>query len=206
MNAVSYIRVSTGEQGNSGAGLEAQLATIRRESAHRGLTVTQAFQDIESGSGKRPLPGRDQAIEHCANHGTMLIVAKLDRLGRSALDVHRIDEQARKHGFAIVALDLGIDTSTPMGRAMMGMAAVFAQLEREMISQRTKDGLAAKKAQGVQLGRPATITPSVRLLARELHEDGWTTMQIAALFNDMGLPTPRGGQMWRDSSLRSALQ
>lgn len=191
MIAAGYIRVSTVEQGESGAGLDAQQAAIERECAHRGLELAQVFRDVESGSGKRPLPGRDEALGFCAREGASLMVAKLDRLGRSALDIHRIDEQARTAGFAIVALDLGIDTSTPMGRAMMGMSAVFAQLERDMIAARTRDALQARKRAGVRLGRPCLHPDHLRVQALALRGQGRTYRDIGLL---LGVPA---STVWR---------
>jgi DNA invertase Pin-like site-specific DNA recombinase len=214
MNAVGYTRVSTDDQAEHGASLTAQTAAIAAECERRDWKLTHTFTDTFTG-GKISRPGLDQALA-VIQPGDALIVAKLDRLTRSVADLANLLEQSKTAGWHLVALDFGLDMSTPQGELVANVLMSVAQWERRIIGQRTKDGLAAKKAQGqwvskagnvvTQLGRPATITPSVRLLARELHEDGWTTMQIAALFNDMGLPTPRGGQFWRDSSLRSALQ
>jgi DNA invertase Pin-like site-specific DNA recombinase len=204
VNAVGYTRVSTDDQAEHGASLTAQTAAIATECERRDWKLTQTFTDTFTG-GRISRPGLDQALA-VLQPGDALVVAKLDRLTRSVADLANLLEQSKTAGWHLVALDFGLDMSTPQGELVANVLMSVAQWERRIIGQRTKDGLAAKKAQGVQLGRPATITPSVRLLARELHEEGWTTMQIAALFNDMGLPTPRGGQYWRDSSLRSALQ
>jgi DNA invertase Pin-like site-specific DNA recombinase len=205
-DVVAYRRVSTHEQADSGAGMSAQRAAIERAARERGWRIIGWHDDVVTGSGKRPLPGRDAAVQQCEASKTALVCAKLDRLGRSALDVHRIDEHARQHGFSLVLLDLGIDTGTPMGRAMMGMAAVFAQLERDMISQRTREGLAAKRAAGVRIGRPASVPGDVARLAREFAEAEWTVRQIADFLNAACVPTPRGGACWRPSSLTAVLQ
>src|SRR5688572_28327026 len=123
---IAYTRVSTSEQGESGAGLAAQRAAILQ--AHP--SILEWHQDVQSGSGKKPLPGRDAAIEACKRTGLPLVCAKLDRLTRSAVDFYELNEQARAGGFPLTLLDVGLDTRTPMGEAMAGMVAVFAQLER----------------------------------------------------------------------------
>jgi DNA invertase Pin-like site-specific DNA recombinase len=159
---IAYTRVSTRSQGDSGAGLAAQRATI--EAAH---TVTEWYEDIESGSGKK-LPGRDQAIAACIRTGRPLVAAKLDRLTRSAVDFYELNEQARKHGFALVILDVGMDTSTAMGEAMAGIAAVFAQLERRRISDRTREALLARRQAGmVFAGRP-TLEAHVKQFVKDI--------------------------------------
>ena len=100
------------------------------------------------------------------------MVAKLDRLSRSLLDFAALMEQARKRGWNLIALDLGVDTSTPAGEMMASVLATFAQFERRLIGQRTKDALAVKRAQGVVLGRPREIPGSTVERIRELHDAG----------------------------------
>ena len=94
-----------------------------------------------------------EAIEAGTAEG--LVVAKLDRLSRSLLDFAALMERGRKRGWNLIALDLGVDTSTPSGEMMASVLATFAQqFERRLIGQRTKDALAVKRSQGVVLGRP----------------------------------------------------
>ena len=154
---VGYIRVSTSEQADSGAGLEAQRAAIRSEAERRGWQLVHVFEDAgasgKSLNGRRGLQRALEAIEAGTAEG--LVVAKLDRLSRSLLDFAALMERARKGGWNLIALDLGVDTSTPAGEMMASVLATFAQFERRLIGQRTKDALAIKRAQGVVLGRPA---------------------------------------------------
>ena len=153
---VGYIRVSTSEQADSGAGLEAQRAAIRSEAERRGWQLVHVFEDAgasgKSLNGRRGLQRALEAIEAGTAEG--LVVAKLDRLSRSLLDFAALMERARKGGWNVIALDLGVDTSTPAGEMMASVLATFAQFERRLIGQRTKDALAIKRAQGVVLGRP----------------------------------------------------
>jgi DNA invertase Pin-like site-specific DNA recombinase len=179
---IGYCRVSTRQQGDSGAGLAAQRATIM--AAHM---VTEWYEDVESGSGKK-LPGRDQAIAACKRTGLPLVAAKLDRLTRSAVDFYELNEQARKHGFALVILDVGMDTSTAMGEAMAGIAAVFAQLERRRISDRTREALLARRQAGmVFAGRP-TLEAHVKAFVKDISMEFRPAQVWRAVQHDPAMP------------------
>lgn len=86
--------------------------------------------------------------------GDTLMVWKLDRLGRSTLHLLTLLDDLRKRGVDFHAITQGIDTRTALGRMVFGQLAVFAEFEREQISERTKAGMAAAKARGVHVGRP----------------------------------------------------
>jgi DNA invertase Pin-like site-specific DNA recombinase len=108
-------------------------------------------------------PGVQEALRVLeAKQASALVVAKLDRLSRSMLDFTALMGTAQKQSWALVALDCAVDTSTPTGEAMANMLATFAQFERRLISQRTKEALAVKRAQGVRLGRPPVLPAAVR--------------------------------------------
>ena len=81
---------------------------------------------------------------------SVLVVAKLDRLSRSLLDFAALMERSRKQGWAVVALDLGVDTTTPSGEMMANVLAVFAQFERRLIGQRTREALAVKRGRATR--------------------------------------------------------
>jgi DNA invertase Pin-like site-specific DNA recombinase len=202
--AVGYTRVSTAEQADSRAGLDAQEAAIRRECAHRGWNLVAIHTDAGASGGsmtKRP------ALEHAlaaldAGEADTLVVAKLDRLSRSTLDFATLMERARAKGWGFAILDLGVDTTTASGEMMAGVVATFAQYERRLIGERTKAGLAAKRAQGVQLGRPRTVPEWVRQRVGELRERGDSWRAIASALNTEGVPTGQNGRQWYASSVR----
>ena len=155
MIAYGYCRVSTEEQGGDGYGLAAQRAAIKAYCASRDWKLAGMHSEIASASSmKRPL--LEEAIQKAGQwHGKgIVVVSRLDRLTRSTLHFAQLLERADAEGWKLVCLDPNVDMTTPYGRAMAGMAAVFAQLERELISQRTKEGMAAARAAGVRLGRP----------------------------------------------------
>lgn len=143
MRFVAYFRVSTTRQGDSGLGLEAQQEAIRRYlDAVGGCTVAE-FVEIESGARNDRQKLRD-AIDACRRERATLVIAKLDRLARN---VHLISG-LMDSGVEFVAVD-----NPSANRLMLHMLAAFAEHEREQISRRTKEALAAAKARGVALGR-----------------------------------------------------
>ena len=140
-------------------------------------------------------PGLQEALQAVERDDAQaLVVAKLDRLSRSLLDFASLMDRGRKRGWSLVALDLGVDTSTPSGEMMASVLATFAQFERRLIGQRTRDALAVKRAQGVQLGRPREISEQVVERIGNLHATGLTVAAIARKLNDENVPTPRGGR------------
>lgn len=141
---LGYSRVSTEEQADSRAGLDAQEHAIRDEAKRRGWEVTMLSDPGKS--GKFVNPQLRKALELlAAGQADALIVSKMDRLARSLAHAVDIIDLAKTQGWSLVVLDLGVDLTTPTGRAMAMTMAVFAELERELISQRTKDGMAAPR-------------------------------------------------------------
>ena len=201
-----YARVSTHEQTVSGLGLNSQRAAIDAEAARHGWTIEHHADEGVSGSVRpedRPELGR--ILDEIAA-GDVLVVAKLDRLGRSALDVLRLADAARAQGWRLVLLDLGLDTATPVGAFTLTALAAVAQLERDLIAQRTRDALDAARRNGQRLGRPVEIDQDVRLrIAREFH-DGSSLSEIARTLTREGAPTARGGRKWYPSSVQAVLR
>jgi hypothetical protein len=130
VSVYGYIRVSTDRQHDSGLGLEAQQSQIGMEVERRGWLLTEVFVDAASGGTmKRP------ELQRCLagfEAGDVLVVAKLDRLSRSLMDFASLMDRSKREGWAIVALDMAVDTSTPSGRVVANVMASFAQYEREL--------------------------------------------------------------------------
>ena len=126
----------------------------------------------EVASGKN-LKGRPLLAEALADldagAAQVLVVTKVDRVGRSLLDVLRLAERAERNGWHLVILEAQVDTTTPQGRFVLQALGAVAELERGLVSQRTKAALAAKKAQGTRLGGPVRLPSAVR--ARIAHID-----------------------------------
>ena len=205
--AVGYLRVSTAEQADSGAGLAAQRAAVESEALRRGWVLLEVYVDAAV-SGKA-IAGREalalalDAVE--TGDAEVLIVSKLDRLSRSLLDFAEIMRRAQAGGWNLVALDLGIDLSTPAGEFLASVMASAAQWERRIIGQRTREALAAKKAAGVRLGRPRLITDEIvaRMVAER--ESGKTLTAIADGLTADGVATAQGGARWYPATVRKVL-
>lgn len=155
---IGYVRVSTQEQAVSGLGLDAQRSTIAAEARRRGFELVSVCEDAGVSGKTLDRPGLARALELVeAGEADGIIVAKLDRFSRSLLDFAGLTERSRCHGWALVAVDLAIDTSTAKGELMLNVLATFAQFERRLISERTRDALAAARARGIRLGRPPRL-------------------------------------------------
>jgi DNA invertase Pin-like site-specific DNA recombinase len=205
---VGYIRVSTDEQADSGLGLEAQRSAIESECSRRGWELTQVFEDAgasgKSLSGRPALEGALQAVR--SHQASALVVAKLDRLSRSLLDFAALMEDARNGEWSLVILDLGVDTTTPSGEMIANVMATFAQFERRLIGQRTKDALAIRKKQGVKLGRPRSLPAEVVDRIAVERARGRSLRAIADGLNDDEVPTGHGGKKWHASTVKAVVE
>jgi DNA invertase Pin-like site-specific DNA recombinase len=217
---VAYMRVSTADQASDGYGLDAQRATIERAAAQRGWKIVEFISDAASGKNTRregleralellrPVTAQDRRRGRTMTGADGLVVAKLDRLSRSVLDFAELVARADKEGWGLVTLDPELDLSTPFGRAMANVVATFAQLEREMIGQRTREGLAAAKAKGVRLGNaPGTpgqskVPADVEQRIAAEHAAGMSLNAIARGLNADGVPTALGGRAWYPATVR----
>lgn len=182
MKYVSYIRVSTQKQGRSGLGLEAQQATIRAY-LQAGDEHIAEYREVESGKDDSR-PELQKAIEHAKREGATLLIAKLDRLSRNVSFIFALRDS--KVDFR--ALDLP-DANT----LTIGIFATMAQHERELISQRTKAALAAKKARGEDWERPK-LTDEQRAMGREKlkmqalqNSNNRLAAELASLYRQQGL-------------------
>ena len=139
MRVIGYVRVSTEEQGVSGAGLEAQRQAIAAECKRRGWELVRTIEDRGYSARDLRRPGVQEALRTLEpGEANALVVAKLDRLSRSMLDFTGLMAKAQKEGWALVALDCAVDTSTPTGEAMANMLGTFSQFERRLIGQRIR--------------------------------------------------------------------
>jgi DNA invertase Pin-like site-specific DNA recombinase len=206
-SVVGYIRVSTDEQADSGLGLKAQRFAITAECERRGWVLQELFEDAgASGKTMKGRPALERALETVrAGSAGALVVAKLDRLSRSLLDFAALMELARRQGWALIALDLGVDTTTPAGEMMANVMATFAQFERRLIGQRTKDALAVKRNQGVRLGRPQALDQAIVHRIVDQRASGASLREIAAALNGEQIPTAQGGALWHASTVRAVL-
>jgi DNA invertase Pin-like site-specific DNA recombinase len=142
-NAVAYYRVSTEEQEESRLGLEAQEYAVRQFAEREGYIITEQYTEVASGK-KDKRPQLIAALGQCKKQRATLIVAKLDRLGRRVSSIVNLMDSK---------VDFRAVDNPSANKTMIQMLAVFAEFERDQISQRTKDGLAAAKRNGKILGQ-----------------------------------------------------
>jgi DNA invertase Pin-like site-specific DNA recombinase len=203
MRALAYTRVSTDEQDT---GLEVQRQAIEAECERRGWVIVKAVEEKVSARDLNR-PGLQNALELLRDGEVdVLIAAKVDRLSRSVGDFAGLMERAQKEGWEIVALDLGMDSTTPTGRMMANLLASFSQYERELIGQRTKEALAVKKANGVKLGRPRELDEETRAKILAWYANGLNYNGIAHMLNHYQVPTAHGGKKWWPETVRGIVQ
>lgn len=132
MNVIGYTRVSTAEQARNGYGLDAQEAAIRDEAERRGWPLLRVIRDEGVSGESLDRPGIREALERiAAGEAGGLVAAKLDRLSRSLVDFGTLLDWFTDAGATLVALDLGLDTSTPGGRLVANVFASVAEWERD---------------------------------------------------------------------------
>jgi DNA invertase Pin-like site-specific DNA recombinase len=206
MRVLGYVRVSTDEQSSSGAGLEAQRRAIVAECERRGWQLVEVIEDAGFSAKDMKRPGVQEALRVLeAGEATALVVAKRDRLSGSMIDFTAVMGTAQKQSWALVALDCAVDTSTPTGEAMANMLATFAQFERRLISQRTREALAIKRASGVRRGRPPTVSRSTVRRIQRRRARGDSLRKIADDLNEAGVATAQGGARWYAATVRQVL-
>ncbi|GAA2828622.1 DNA invertase Pin-like site-specific DNA recombinase [Leucobacter komagatae] len=202
MRVIGYLRVSTlGQE----YGIEAQRAAIAAEAERCGWQV-EWVEDAGRSGKDIDRPGITYALTQLRSGvADALVVSKLDRLSRSLADFARMLETASKQGWGVVAIDLGIDTTTPTGELVANIMAAVSRWERRMIGQRTKEGLAEAKRRGVKVGRPRSVSPEARDRIVQMRREGLSYGAIAKALNDDCVPLPAGGHFWFASSVRSAI-
>lgn len=200
-HAIGYLRVSTEEQARNGHSLAAQKDAITRRAEHEGWTIEWASDPGYSGS--RINPGLADALDKLASgRADALVVAKLDRLARSVVNASDILDMATTQGWNLIVLDLGIDTTTPAGRAMAQMLAVFAEFERALIRQRIREGMAQRRREGKPLGRKRIATTAVVNRICEERGAGKSFNLIARALTVEGIRSPEGKASWQPSTCR----
>ena len=203
--AIAYLRVSTELQNESGLGLEAQLATITDYANRHGIEITETVTEVQSGKSLRHRPLLTATLERMAKGAAELIItANVSRLARNVSDLAGMLDLSDRAGFGIIAIDANLDSSTPSGRMIVQMLGVAAEFERAMVSDRTKKALAAAKARGVVLGRPAELEDAVRNIIRAKRTEGMSLKAIATDLNAKGIATPRGAQ-WSEANVQQVL-
>ena len=216
--AVGYVRVSTDMQAVDGLSLDAQTAAIEQYCKAHGFKLVRICKDVLSG-GKDQRPGLQETLDTLQRGADILIVLKFDRLSRSIKHFCELYERYFKSGEnELIAIRESIRLDSSLGRALVSILLVFAQMEREATGERTREAVHHIRAQGYFFGKvpygkravPAPDNPRYRILAEETAEqavltrlkqwahEGIGISEMAAKLNDEGVRPPQG-EKWTKS-------
>jgi DNA invertase Pin-like site-specific DNA recombinase len=222
--ALGYVRVSTEEQVKTGVSLAAQLERIKAYALMTGLDLTRVISE-DGVSGAKRLETRPGGVELsgavAARHVEHVVALKLDRLFRDAEDALRVTRAWDKAGIALHVIDMGgsaLNTASAMGRMFLTLTAAFAELERNLISERTSTALRHKRnllkaysptpygydRNGENLTPNFTESQTLRRL-KEMDAAGLSLRAMADRLNEDGVPTKRGGAKWYASTVLKIL-
>lgn len=222
MKALGYVRCSTAEQALDGLGLAAQRGRIAAWCEATGAELVEVIEDAGV-SGTRPLADRSGGTRIASllasrnPYVDAVVVSRLDRLGRDAAETLSYFKAFAKGSVGLVSIADRLDLSTAQGRAMAQMSAVWAELDRALIAQRTADAIAELRSQGRVYGAvpfgfrregdrliPDDIEQMVLSRIRRLRGRGLSYGRIARFLNESGIPSKRGSG-WSAMSVRSVL-
>lgn len=203
LRVIGYVRVSTNKQD---IGPEVQITALRAEAQRNGWTLDIRREDAASAKSLRNRPVLAAALADLkAGQADALAVSKLDRLSRSVADFAGLLETANRQRWALICLDLGIDTSTITGAAMAQVTCTFAEMERKKIAERTRDGMAKIKADtGKHMGRRSVLSAETVARIEAERAEGLSMAKIAEKLNAEGVPTATG-RTWHASTIRQVL-
>ena len=174
MAAYGYARVSKADQT-----LDSQLLALRQAGIAPELTTAET---VSGGMPSGQRPGLSALLSRL-QPGDSLAVARLDRLGRDALDTLGLLRDLETRGVAIRLLDFGADTGTPIGRMIVGVLASMAAWERDVLRERTRQGMAAARDRGERIGRLPRLTPHQAREAGRMAGEGRSVTQVARLLD-----------------------
>ena len=222
--AVAYVRVSTQEQALEGVSLAAQEERIKAYCSLAGLTLTEVVKEagVSAGIPLADRPGGQTVLEAVKMKRVQHIIAlKLDRLFRDAIDALTMTRDWDKTGISLHLVDMGgqaLNTSSAMGRFFLSMMASFAELEKNLIGERTTMAMRHKKAMRQvysptpfgfeRVGNDLRINEqeiAIILKVKVWRENGWSLGKIAKELNQTGVPTKQG-KRWYASTIRYLLR
>jgi DNA invertase Pin-like site-specific DNA recombinase len=230
LRVVGYKRVSTEEQAKGGFSLDAQDAKIRGYCELYELDLIHVHEDPGASGKSLDRPGVAEVLGELRRRKDSpdgLVIAKMDRLTRSIGDwVNLINEFFRNERKRLFSVGESIDTRTATGRMVLNMIMMIAEWEREIIGERTKDGMAEKMRRGELCGkvrfgydladdlndggRRYRLVPNPReqgaiVLLRQWRGEGKTYRDLARLVEDMGIETKEGSRVWRPTTIKRIL-
>jgi len=219
--AIGYARVSTDSQADSGASLEVQQRKIRAAAELQDLELERVIVDAGASAKDLRRPGAAELLELVeAGELDAVIVYKLDRLTRSVKDLGELLELFERCGVALVSVSESLDTSSAAGRLVLNVMGAVSQWEREAISERTREALQQKRANGQRIGNvpfgfrvidgtkdlePNPAEQKILRTAKRLRSSGYTLQGVADRLNAKGYTT-RTGRSWKVRNAHHLLQ
>lgn len=210
--AVGYIRVSTDQQANEGVSLDAQRARIDAYCELQELQLVEMVVDAGESAKSLDRPGVQKVLAMVsARQVDAVVIYKLDRLFRNTQDALNTSQDFDHRGVALCSISEQLDTSTPMGKFFFTITAAYAEMERAMIAERTREGLRQTRLQGKQIGNktpygydlidgklvPNAGEQDVIRMVNEHHAAGMGTRKIARLLEEQGITTKEGSTNWQ---------
>lgn len=209
LRVVFYSRVSTEEQARNGYSLGEQLGRLEAEAQANGWEVVGQFVDPGVSASKYALGQRPEGSKVlamlAAGEADVLAATKLDRTCRSVIDAGQLIRQSKAEGWRIAWLEPRADTWTPSGKLVTNVVASAAEYEADMASLRTREGMAAARAQGKHVGRRSELPAEVRDRIVALRADGLSLPAIARQLEQDGVLTSTGKARWYPSTVASYL-
>jgi DNA invertase Pin-like site-specific DNA recombinase len=203
MRTITYARVSTGRQAESGLSLDDQQQRMTAFCESRGWEIVA--ERIDAGRSGRSMSARSElaaALDALdAGEAEVLICAKFDRLARSIIDLSRIMARAEKHGWNLVVLDLDLDLSSPSGRMVAHIVGAVAQYESDLISERVTMAHQQMRKRGRRSGRRTEVDLETRQEILAARAQGQSYRAIAADLTEREVPTATGGR-WHPSTVQ----
>ena len=206
---ISYARVSTGAQAASGLGIEAQHRAVQAAAAARGWQIVDTCTDDAVSATVEPSlrPQLSAALAQLdAGEVDVLAAVRLDRFARSTRDLQSLLDLAAGGGWELVGLDVPISDDLPVGAFLRTILGAANELDRSLISDRTKAALAVARSRGQRLGRPSRQPQEAKDLATTMHADGISLRKIAGALTESGIHTATGKTTWPLSSVQALLR
>jgi peptidoglycan hydrolase-like protein with peptidoglycan-binding domain/DNA invertase Pin-like site-specific DNA recombinase len=204
---LGYVSVEQNGDPEAG-GMREQAQSIDSLCRRRGWHLLELVRDVESaGGGSLKRPGLMYAVERVAKgEASCIVVSELNRLTNSAADLSRVLESLARTEGRLVVMDVGLDTASDAGRIAANSLLRVGSWERRRVLESTRKGLAEARARRASAGLPAVEDiPALKQRILDMRGEGMTLQAIADQLNEEGVPTMRGGQLWRPSSVQAAL-
>lgn len=207
LRAITYGRVSTGKQAESGISLDEQEESLAEVVSSRGWVHVAHLTD--PGVSGRKMTNRKGLLDALARldrrEADVLVAAKIDRVSRSTTDFARLLDHAEKKSWKIVVLDVEVDTTTAAGRLVVEVVSAAASFESRRIGERQKAVHAVRRSQGKRAGQAPLLPDAVRSRIASERAAGKSLNAIAAALNDDAVPTAKGGR-WYASTIQHVLR